>query len=160
TNSPVSGLGYATTRDFVSFLLNATSDDMGNPNPVAGLSFALGFGTSSSGIYMRDYLYQGFNEDEGGRQVFAGVMVHASGANKLGLNYRFAQPNPYSTQHQSRYVPGTNFPRHYAVGTNPLNSEDVDGILKRPMTDPKLIHADHSGEYWDFRASLVNTDES
>ena len=33
-----------------------------------------------------------------------------------------------------------------------------DGILKRPATDPKIIHTDTSNEYWQFRASLLGTD--
>ena len=33
-----------------------------------------------------------------------------------------------------------------------------DGILKRPETDPKVIHTDSASEYWHRRASLVHTD--
>jgi hypothetical protein len=67
TNSPVMGLGYLTTRDFVSYLKNGQHDEAGQPNPVAGLHTALCIGISSSGMYFRDYLDQGFNEDESGR---------------------------------------------------------------------------------------------
>jgi hypothetical protein len=34
----------------------------------------------------------------------------------------------------------------------------TDGILKRPRTDPIVIHMDSSNEYWVFRSSLVTTD--
>jgi len=158
TKSPVMGLGYVTSRDFVSFLRRASADDAGNPNPAAGVDTALCIGVSSSGMYYRDYLYQGFNADERGRRVCDAVHIHIPGVQKLFLNYRFAQPNPFTVQHRERYVPDTNFPRHYAVERDPLTGR-VDGILKRPATDPKVIHTDTSTEFWQFRSSLVDTDE-
>lgn len=158
TGSPVMGLGYVTTRDFVSFLHNDEKDDAGNPNPVHGLQTTLCQGISSSGMYLRDFLYQGFNVDEKERQVCQGMHIHVAGVQKLYLNYRFAQPNPFTQQHRERYVPDTNFPRQYAVRINPF-TKSPDGILKRPMTDPKIIHTDTSNEYWQFRASLTGASE-
>ena len=58
------GLGYATTRDFVSFLRNDAKDAAGNANPVFGIKTTLCQGISSSGMYLRDYVYQGFNVDD------------------------------------------------------------------------------------------------
>ncbi len=159
TGSPVMGLGYATTRDFVSFLRHQDKDDAGNPNPVAGIRTVLCQGISSSGMYLRDFLYQGFNADEQNRRVCDGAHVHVAGSQKLYLNYRFAQPNPFTQQHRERYVPDTNFPRMYLARPDPLSGKP-DGVLKRPQTDPKLIHSDTSNEYWQFRASLTLTDES
>lgn len=158
TGSPVMGLGYVTTRDFVSFLRYDEKDEAGNPNPVFGIRTALCQGISSSGMYLRDYLYQGFNVDEKERQVCQGMHIHVAGVQKLYLNYRFAQPNPFTQQHRERYVPDTNFPRQYAVRINPF-TKLPDGILKRPMTDPKIIHTDTSNEYWQFRASLTGASE-
>jgi hypothetical protein len=158
TDSPVMGLGYATTRDFVSFLRNDEKDATGNANPVFGIKTTLCQGISSSGMYLRDYLYQGFNVDEQERQVCEGMHIHVAGAQKLYLNYRFAQPNPFTQQHRERYVPDTNFPRQYAVRINPA-TRVPDGILKRPKTDPKIIHTDTSNEYWQFRASLTGASE-
>jgi hypothetical protein len=158
-NPIVMGLGYVTTRDFVSFLRNAAVDDAGNPNPVPGITTVIGYGFSQGGWYLRDFLYQGFNEDEHGRQVFEGVQIHGHGGNKLALNYRFAQPNIGSNQHAGRYRPDTNFPRTYAIRRDPLHPAIVDGILKRPATDPKIIDTVTSTEYWVFRASLLDTNE-
>ena len=159
TSSPVMGLGYLTSRDFVSFLRNAAQDDYGNLNPVAGIATTLCQGISSSGMYFRDYLYLGFNEDEQGRRVCDGMHIHVPGALRLYLNYRFAQPNPFTQQHRERYVPDVNFPVTYAVTRDPLSGRE-DGILTRPQTDPKVIHTDTSNEYWQFRASLLGTDPS
>lgn len=173
TSSPVMGLGYVTSRDLVSFLRYAKRDDAGTPNPVRGLDTALCIGVSSSGMYYRDYLYQGFNEDEHGRRVCDGVHIHIPGVQKLFLNYRFAQPNPFTVQHRERFVPDTNFPRRYQLERDPLAEQDdhwkhdrkrdrddaQDGILKRPKTDPKVIHTDTGTEFWQFRSSLVDTDD-
>jgi hypothetical protein len=158
TNSPVMGLGYLTSRDYVSFLRYAERDDTGAPNPVRGLETSLCQGISSSGMYYRDYLYQGFNEDEKGRRACDGVHIHIPGVQKLYLNYRFAQPNPFTVQHRERYVPDTNFPRRYQRERDPLTGR-VDGILTRPQTDPKVFHTDTSTEWWQFRSSLVDTDD-
>jgi hypothetical protein len=159
TGSPVMGLGYVTSRDFVSFLRNARMDDTGTANPVFGVDTALCQGISSSGMYYRDYLYFGFNEDEQGRRVCDGMHIHVPGAQRLYLNYRFAQPNPFTQQHRERYVPDVNFPVTYAVTRDPLSGRE-DGILKRPRSDPKIIHTDTSTEYWQFRASLLGADPS
>jgi hypothetical protein len=110
-------------------------------------------------MYFRDYLYFGFNEDEQGRRVCDGVHIHVPGALRLYLNYRFAQPNPFTQQHRERYVPDVNFPVTYAVTRDSLSGRE-DGILKRPATDPKVIHTDTSNEYWQFRASLLGSDPS
>jgi hypothetical protein len=55
-------------------------------------------------------------------------------------------------------VPGTEFPRTYSIRQDPLSGR-IDGVLKRPATDPKLIHTVTSTEYWLLRASLADTDE-
>ncbi len=159
TGSYVSGLGYVTTRDFLSFLRHASKDDSGNPNPALGVTTVLCKGDSQAGQYLRDFLYQGFNEDEQGGRVCDGVWIQSMGLPKLALNYRFAQPDANIPQHATRYKPDTNFPRNYGIREDPLTPGRSDGILKRPTTDPKLIHITSSTEYWNFRASLVDTDE-
>src|SRR4029453_3802300 len=74
-NPIVMGLAYAVTRDIGSFLRYETADDSGNPNPLAMTSegslarLVYGYGASSTGMYMREFLYLGFNEDEDGRKI-------------------------------------------------------------------------------------------
>jgi hypothetical protein len=157
TGSPVMGLGFVTSSDFVSFLRYEQHDDAGRPNPVAGRTIALCQGISSSAMYYRDYLYLGFNADERGRRVCDGIHIHVPGAQRLFLNYRFAQPNPFTQQHRERYVPDVNFPVTYGIVRDPVSGRD-DGLLTRPDTDPKVIHTDTSNEYWQFRASLLGAD--
>jgi hypothetical protein len=70
----VLGLGFAATRDVVSFLRRST--DSANPLATGGsfVQRAIGFGVSQSGRYLRDFLYLGFNEDLAGGMVFDGLM--------------------------------------------------------------------------------------
>ncbi len=159
-NPWVMGLGYAVTRDVASFLRYEAADDAGTPNPLAssadatGIRRAYGLGISSTGMYLRDWLYLGFNEDEGHRRVFDAVRIHIPGSHRLFANVEFADPNIYSRQDRttdftSQSVP----PLTYAVTTDPVTNVR-DGILKRPATDPLVFHVDTSNEFWQMKASL------
>jgi len=163
----IMGLGYAAQRDFASFLRNREADDAGVPNPLAaheGVATSIVYGASQSGVYLRDYVYQGFNEDLQGRRVFDAVHAHISGAVKLGLNYRFAQVHPWSTEHRDRFIPQVTFPFNFGVRANPLVAMGIeqgplsDGILKRPASDPLFVQTDSSNEYRWGQSSLVDTD--
>ena len=84
-NPPVSGIGFAATRDLVAFLKHERVDGASTANPLAtpagpAIRRALAHGTSQSGRYLRDFIYQGFNEDEGGRIVFEGINPHIAAA--------------------------------------------------------------------------------
>ena len=156
----VMGLGYAVTRDLASFLRYRTEDDEGNPNPLArsetevGVRRVYGAGTSSTGMYMRDFLYLGFNEDEEQRQVFDAVSIHIPGSHRLFANVAFADPNTYSRQDDRHTFLSTSYPpMSFAVITDPLTGIH-DGILKRPATDPLVIQTDTENEFYMMRASL------
>ncbi len=126
-NPLVMGLGYVVTRDLASFLRYQARDESGNPNPLAlsrdnvGIRRAYGSGISSTGMYMRDFLYLGFNEDESHRKVFDAVQITIPGTHRLLANVEFADPNTYSREdvwHDSlsySYPPLT-----YAVTTDPI----------------------------------------
>lgn len=156
----VMGLGYAVTRDLASFLRYRAEDDDGNPNPLArsgsdvGIDRAYGSGSSSTGMYMRDFLYLGFNEDEEHRQVFDAVAIHIPGSHRLFANVAFADPNTYSRQDDRHHYLSTSYPpMSYAIITDPLTGIR-DGILKRPATDPLVIQTDTENEFYTMKASL------
>ena len=160
TNPWVMGLGYAVTRDLASFLRYQAVDDAGNPNPLAesaaaaGVRRVYGLGISSTGMYLRDYLYLGFNADEAGRRVFDAVRIHIPGSHRLFANVEFADPNIYSRQDRTPDFTSQSYPPlTYAVTTDPLTNIR-DGILKRPATDPLVFHVDTSNEFWQMKASL------
>ena len=159
-NPWVMGLGYAVTRDLASFLRYETADDAGTPNPLAasadatGVRRAYGLGISSTGMYLRDWLYLGFNEDEAHRRVFDAVRIHIPGSHRLFANVEFSDPNIYSRQDRTPDFTSTSVPPlTYAVTTDPVTNVR-DGILKRPATDPLVFHVDTSNEFWQMKASL------
>ena len=156
----VMGLGYVVTRDIASFLRYSTRDEAGNANPLAlsstavGIRRAYGAGTSSTGMYMRDFIYLGFNEDEEYRKVFDAINIHIPGSHRLFANVAFADPNTYSRQDDRHDYLSTAYPPlSYAVTTDPL-SGIRDGLMKRPETDPLVIQTDTENEFWQMKASL------
>ena len=154
-NPIVMGLGFATTRDFASFLRYQAADDAGNPNPLGpGITRAYAAGGSQTGGYLRDYIYLGFNEDESARKVFDGIIPWIAGTDRVFINVRFADPNTYSEQdRQHNYLQTSYPPFTYAVTTDPL-SGITDGILKRPQTDPLVMQVDSQSEFWQLHGSL------
>ena len=156
----VMGLGYAVTRDLASFLRYSTHADDGTPNPLAlgaaevGIRRAYASGSSSTGMYLRDFLYLGFNGDEEQRQVFDAVNIQIPGSHRLFANVAFADPNTYSRQDDRRHFLSTSYPpMQFAVVTDPL-SGIRDGILKRPETDPLVFQTDTENEFYTMKASL------
>lgn len=160
----VMGLGYAVTRDIGSFLRYQTQDDVGNPNPLArsattvGIRRAYTFGSSSTGMYQRDFLFLGFNGDESHRKVFDGLWIHKPGTHRLYANVEFADPNTYSRQDDRHDFLSASFPPlSHAVTTDPISGIH-DGLVKRPATDPLVFQSDTGNEFWEMQASLYLAD--
>ncbi|MGH7154839.1 MAG: alpha/beta hydrolase domain-containing protein, partial [Acetobacteraceae bacterium] len=136
-------------------LRHATAD-----NPVPGLEQAYAWGRSQTGRCLRDFVYRGFNADHAGRRVFDGVMPHVAGAGRKWLNHRFAGPIVSGgQQYEDHFNPADSFPFSYAISTDHLTGRR-DAILKRPDTDPLVIHTQTATEYWNRRGSLVHTDSA
>ena len=159
----VLGIGFAAMRDAISFLRYESADRDGNPNPLAAHDLptsAISLGISQSGRMLRDFLYQGFNEDVAGRIVFDGVHPNIAGSRKTFTNYQFGQPGRWQKQHEDHVYPGDQFPFTYATLTDPLSGR-TDGLQERcsvSNTCPKIVHSDGEAELWQARASLVVTD--
>ncbi len=162
---PVAGIGFAATRDLISFLRHDGADARGTPNPLASagrlsVARALAHGTSQSGRYLRDFVYRGFNEDESNRIVFDGMNAHV-GTGRMFLNHRFAQPNRMThIAHGFMFYPDVSFPFAYETQTDPFTGKS-DGILARCTARgncPKVIHTVTATEYWQSGQSLITTD--
>jgi hypothetical protein len=154
----VLGLGFAATRDFVSFLRYAGADSTGVPNPARGnIKTALAVGISQSGRYLRDHIAQGFNQDESGKRVFDGVLAHISGVGRVFLNAEFGQPGRTNTQHEDHLMPENEFPFSTASMKDPVSGK-TGALLRGEATDPYLIEVNTSTEYWQKGASLLHTD--
>ncbi len=141
----VAGLGLAAVRDFVSFLKYGGVKTALDEQP---LKRALGFGVSQSGRFLREYLYDGFNEDELHRQVFDGVWAHVAGAGRGSFNQRFAQPSRDGHAFLNVFYP---------VDIPPFDEEHLLDKSHRAHVVPKLFLTNGSYEYWGRCASLIHT---
>ena len=157
----VLGLGFAAVRDLVDFFRYHDRDAEGLPNPLrspqSGIDKAYAWGRSQSGRFLREFVYRGWNHNAHGHRVFDGVWPHVTGAGRLALNLRFAQPDRYPRQHENHLYASDQFPFAYAQCTDPWSGR-TDAILKRPTTDPLIMHTQTASEYWQRRGSLVHTD--
>lgn len=158
TRPRVLGVGLAATRDLVSFLRYEKTDAMGNANPAgAGIRHVLAFGRSQSGRFLRDYVGQGFNQDEAARRVFDGVLAHTAGVGGVFLNAEFGQPSRTSTQHQDHAFPENAFPFSTARMDDPVTGQN-GALLRGDGFDPLWMETNTSTEYWQKGASLLVTD--
>ena len=154
TKPKVQGLGFAATRDFVSFL---RYDERGRAATGGPITHALAFGVSQAGRYLRHHISEGFNRDEQGRRVFDGIHTHIAGVGRLFFNVPFSQPARTNTQHEDHTAPEAWFPFSTASLEDPLTK--LKGSLFRgDGSDPKLIETNTSTEYWQKGASLLTTD--
>ena len=156
--SRVMGLGMPAIRDLVAFLRYDDSDADGTPNPLAGaVDKAYAFGASLSARVVRQFVYEGYNQDPDGRQVFDAVYSHVAGGGRLFMNNRFSQVGRFPRQHEEHGWPSERYPFAYSAVPDPF-SEKVDSVLKRPGSDPLVMHTHSSSEYWQRHGSLGHTD--
>jgi len=149
--APITGIGLAATRDFVSFLRNASSSE---GNPCGGrLDSFFGFGISQSGTFLRQMLYLGLCEDENGGLVFDGLLAHIAGGRRGAANWRFGQPSYVGPPAVGSLFPFTDLPQ-----TEPATGR-TDGIQVRASARgkvPKVIYTNTSAEYWGLQAALIH----
>lgn len=161
--APVQGVGMAGIRDLISALKFGTTKEVNpllNDSAKPLVTRAHSFGTSQSGRLLRHFLWEGFNADEQGRQVFDGVISHVAGGGLGSFNHRFASPTRTNGQHDEHLFPADYFPFAYGDQEDPHTGQ-VDGILRKSRetkTTPKVFHTQSSSEYWHRSGSLVHTD--
>jgi hypothetical protein len=148
----VAGTGLAAVRDFVSWCKH-------DEKSVAPVKFAYGFGISQSGRFLRHLLWQGFNADEAGRQVFDGLLIHVAGAGVGNFNHRFAQPSRDAEPLTPAQYPVDHFPFADLPQTDP-NTRVTAGLLDRATAEhvvPKIFYTNTEYEYWSRGESLTHT---
>jgi hypothetical protein len=162
--SIVQGLGFAATRDLVSFLRydDSARNPLRLPEGKSVIQRTYGFGVSQSGRFLRHLVYQGFNADEHGRRVFDGLMPHVAGGGLGFFNQRFAQPTRHNAQQEEHLYPTDVFPFTYGDSVDPFTKRTA-GILQHtrahdPQVLPKIMHTQSAAEYWHRSGSLVHTD--
>jgi alpha/beta hydrolase family protein len=135
--APVAGTGLLAVRDLVSHLRRA--DDLVDP-----VEHALAFGVSQSGRFLRQFLFDGLNLDEDGRQVFDGVFAHIASARRGEFNARYAQPaltHPLTPGYGPPYDTASLLERQRSAG----------GV-------PKVVLTNSAWEYWRGDGALVHQD--
>ncbi len=147
-NPAIAGVGLAAFRDTASWLKH-------NPSAPSRPRFTIAFGSSQSGRFLRTFLYQGFNTDERGRQVFDGVIAHIAGAARLSLNEEGATPNSLGM------YSATMFPFSDTVQKDSVTGKK-DGLLEKARARghaPKVFYTNSSVEYWGGgrAAALIHT---
>ncbi|HEX8170343.1 MAG TPA: alpha/beta hydrolase domain-containing protein [Thermoanaerobaculia bacterium] len=148
----VAGTGLAAIRDFASWARN----DPASPIHVKN---AYTLGISQTGRFLRHFLYEGFNADENGRQVFDGAIIYVAGAGRGNFNHRFAQPSrapitPAPSLERADLFPFTDLPQ-----TDPVTGR-TEGLLDRAIAEkvvPKIFYVNTSYEYWSRGGSLIHT---
>jgi hypothetical protein len=157
-NPRVVGTGLAGTRDLVSFFKH----ERGEGNPLPGVRWAIGWGISQTGRFLRHFVYQGFNADESGRKVFDGVIDQVGGAGRGSFNHRFGQASRDALQHFNILYPVDMFPFTDGNEVDPETGIE-DGLLRRAAesgTVPRFFHILTNSEYFNRAGSLTTTDPS
>jgi hypothetical protein len=153
-NPKVQALGFAATRDVVSWLRYDTAALAVTGGPIR---HALAIGFSQAGRYLRNHISEGFNRDEQGRTVFDGIHSHIAGVGRIFFNMPFSQPARTGTQHEDHFFPENEFPFSTASLSDPLTGKS-GSLFRGDGSDPKLIETNTSTEYWQKGASLLHTD--
>ncbi len=153
----VVGAGLAAVRDFISFLKYG-GEATGWNGPRPAVKRALGFGISQSGRWLREFVYDGFNADERGRQVFDGIWADVAGAGRGSFNFRYAQPSRDGWPYLNVFYPTDVFPFTDTDETDPATGRTA-GLLDRARaarTQPKMFLTNGSSEYWGRGAALIH----
>jgi hypothetical protein len=153
----VLGIGMAAVRDLISFMKYESADAKGAANPARNIKATLAFGISQSGRFLRDFVYQGFNQDTRGRKVLDGALAHTAGVGGVFLNAEFGQPARTNTQFEDHMMPENEFPFSTARMTDPVTGK-TDGLMRNDGFDPLWMESNTSTEYWQKGASLLVTD--
>jgi Alpha/beta hydrolase domain len=157
----VNGLGLAAIRDFNSFLRYAKQDDLGTPNPLYGDVQRIYTETSSQPARtLNDFVHLGFNEDEGHRKVFDGMMQWIGAGDGLNMNYRWSQTKRTERNRQEElYLEGL-YPFANVPTFDPI-SNTSDWRYKRceeTRTCPLATEFYSANEFWVKAGSLMSTD--
>jgi Alpha/beta hydrolase domain len=147
--SPVAGLGLAAMRDFASYLKYGARGAGLRENP-ALLQRVIGFGYSQSGRFLREFVRDGFNEDERGRAAFDGLMIASAGAGGGSFNHRFAMPGQAGNSVLSILRP---------VDVPPFTDDELLARARAARVTPRIVYTFSSTEYWARAGSLTHTSD-
>lgn len=186
-NPQVVGIGFASVRDFATFLRDAKTDSNGTANPLAGdVQKIYSFCLSQPCRTTRDFVYLGFNQadvpdasrphqgwgdfswwdhfwrrgPEHHERVFDGMLNWLGGGDGIFMNYRFAQPTRTHRQHIARWTPEFQFPFADAALFDPATGK-FGGRLdacEQTNTCPRIFEVNSENEFWAKAGSMLTTD--
>src|SRR4030095_7000307 len=145
-NPPVAALGFAAVRDAASWVKYA-------PDAPVSAKYTFAFGSSQTGRFLREFLYDGFYTDERGRLVFDGVIPHLAGASGVNLNRRWSIPTSLSSD------VATIFPFSDMKQRDPMTGVE-EGLLENARAgerQPKVFWTTTATEVWEKAAALETT---
>jgi hypothetical protein len=160
-NPTVNGLGLAAVRDFNSFLRYASVDDSGTANPLAGdITRIYTEVVSQPGRMLNDFTHLGFNEDEGGRQVFDGMLQWIAAGDGLNMNYRWSQTKRTERNRQDHLSAEGVFPFANLLTHDPISGRTDSRYERCELTHtcPLAVEIYSANEYWVKAGSLLHTD--
>jgi hypothetical protein len=146
------GCGLAAVRDFAAYAKR-------DPQAIVHAQRAYAMGISQTGRFLRHLVWQGFNADEEGRQVFDALLVYVAGAGRGSFNHRFAQPSRDAQPLSPLFYPTDVFPFTDNPETDPKSGVTA-GLLDRARAEhvvPKIFYVNTAYEYWSRGASLIHT---
>ncbi len=148
----VLGIGFAATRDIVSFFRRASRDESNTANPLAGrVTHAIAQGISQSGNFIKTFIHLGFNQDEANRIVWDGANDHIAGR-QLAMNIRFAAPGGAA----NLYEAGSEPPLWWGDYADTARGRKTASMLDRcrvSKTCPKIFETFGAAEFWGLRMS-------
>jgi hypothetical protein len=151
-NPLVLGVGYAATRDIISFFHHASADSNGTANPIAdAVHKVITVGSSQSGSFIRSSIHLGFNQDEQNRQVVDGAWPQIDGR-QLYMNVRFALPDVIT----NLYMMADEAPVWWAHFPDKARHLPANGLLDRcteTRTCPEVLETFGSLEFYDEKMS-------
>jgi hypothetical protein len=140
---PVAALGFAAVRDAASWVRYT-------PDATVSAKYTFAFGSSQTGRFLREFLYDGFYTDERDRQVFDAVIPHLAGASGLNLNRRWSTPTSLSSD------VATFFPFSDMKQRDPVTGVE-EGLLENARGgehQPKVFWTNTPTEVWEKAAAL------
>jgi len=170
-NPTVAGIGFATALARTRFLRGGNgnhgpgkNESTAGPAPTnpldSSVDYAIIYGSSQSGRWIRTFLELGFNEGSDHDRVFEGAIPHKA-SNRGAFNVRFAQPTRLSgTEHTEKQFPGQESPQSWGDTYDPI-ARIFAGQLDRCRksdTCPKITPTETDTEYWQALMALNTTD--
>lgn len=146
-NPAVAGLGMAAIRDFVSYLKYGGKSSELREDP-SQLRRIIGYGYSQSGRFLREFLRDGFNQDEMGRAAFDALMISSAGAGGGSFDHRFAMPGVAGNSVLDILRP-SDIP--------PFTDDGVLAKAEAAHVTPRIFYTFSSSEYWTRFGSLTYT---